>query len=231
MGWFLSLSGVIGKTEAQVADSLRKYAESVGGGISKEAVDSENENCCSIVEENGNSTVFNPYAFMEWDDSSQFISQDLNATVFSFHIHDSDLWMYIMYVNGEQVDQFNPVPDYWEENVSDEEIESWRGNATTIAKYIPSIKKEDIENYLVRWDLDAEEATKAYPDDEYTQEEYQLFDFMKTLKLPNPVGEDGTPTGVLYKLWTNKLPLKSQNQPSTKELQGKEKLRPWWKFW
>lgn len=83
----------------------------------------------------------------------------------------------------------------------------------------------------MRWNLDAEETTKAYPDDEYKPDEYQLFDFMKKLNLPNPMNEDGTPKGAFYKLWTNKLPLKSQNPVSTNLSQSKEKVRPWWKFW
>jgi hypothetical protein len=32
--------------------------------------------------------------------------------------------MYILYNNGQIIDQFNPIPDYWDENISDEEMES-----------------------------------------------------------------------------------------------------------
>jgi hypothetical protein len=75
-------------------------------------------------EENGNVSVFYPNGFVEWDESSAYISKELKTTVFSFHIHDGDFWMYILYNNGQIIDQFNPIPDYWDENISDEEMES-----------------------------------------------------------------------------------------------------------
>ena len=230
MGNFLALSGVIGKTQNEVFTSLTNYANSVGGGIQQDnTLNSDNDNCCIIDEANGNTTIFYPDGYLEWDDSSEFISRELNATVFSLHIHDGDLWMYLLYNNGKVVDQFNPVPDYWDENITNEEIESWKGNASIVSNYVSYIKAKDIEKYLVRWDLDEEESTKAYPTDEFTKEEWQLVDFMTKLKLPYPLDDNGNPKGQTYKFWTEKLRLK----PATKNLTTKTKteVKPWWKFW
>src|SRR6266496_6193495 len=104
MGMFLSLTSIIGKTQNEVVNSLSNYTKSVGGGLEKEALSIDNDNCCVIEEANGNTTIFNPYAYIEWDKSSEFISKDLNAPVFSFNIHDGDLWMYVLFVNGDTVD-------------------------------------------------------------------------------------------------------------------------------
>jgi hypothetical protein len=160
MGNFLALSSVIGKTKDEVIASLANYAKSVGGGLEREGIVGSDIinywNSCIIEEANGNTSILYPDSFTEWDDSSKFISKELNATVFSFHIHDGDLWMYILFHNGLIVDQFNPIPDYWDDNLSQEEIDSWKGNAQTIVKFIPSIKSSDIDRYLVRWDLDDE---------------------------------------------------------------------------
>jgi hypothetical protein len=230
MGNFLALSGVIGKTQNEVCASLTNYANSVGGGIQQDNThNSDNENCCIVEEANGNTTIFCPYGYVEWDDSSEFISRELNATVFSLHIHDSDLWMYLLYNNGKVVDQFNPVPDYWDENITEEEIESWKGNASVVAKYVSYIKPKDIEKYLVRWDLDEEESTKAYPTDEFTKEEWQLVDFVTKLKLPYPLDDNGNPKGQTYKFWTEKLRLKPETKNLTKKTVKNDK--PWWKFW
>jgi Asp-tRNA(Asn)/Glu-tRNA(Gln) amidotransferase C subunit len=234
MGMFLSLTSVIGKTQNEVVHSLTNYAKSVGGGLEKESLSIDNENCCVIEDGNGNTTIFNPYAYLEWDKSSEFISKDLNAPVFSFHIHDGDLWMYVFFVNGVTVDQFNPIPDYWDENISEEEIESWKGNAAIIVKYLSNVNQVDIEKYLIRWDLDAEETEKTYPDDEFTNEDWQLLDFMKKLRLPYPLDDNGTPKGQVYKLWTNELRIKIQpssanaNKPTETADNAK---KPWWKFW
>ena len=230
MGNFLALSGVIGKTQNEVFTCLTNYANSVGGGIQQDNIlNSDNDNCCIIDEANGNTTIFYPDGYLEWDDTSEFISRELNATVFSLHIHDGDLWMYLLYNNGKVVDQFNPVPDYWDENITDKEIESWKGNASIIANYVLYIKPKDIEKYLVRWDLDEEESTKAYPTDEFTKEEWQLVDFMTKLKLPYPFEDNGNQKGQTYKFWTEKLRLK----PATKNLTttAKSNDKPWWKFW
>lgn len=42
MGLFLSLTGVIGKTQQEVANSLARYATNVGGGLEKEVLAMEN---------------------------------------------------------------------------------------------------------------------------------------------------------------------------------------------
>lgn len=236
MGNFIAISGIVGKKQQEVLASLTNYARSVNGGVQQEQnINSDDENCCIIEEANGNTTVFYPDGYIEWDDSSAFISKELNATVFSFHIHDGDLWMYLLYNNGQIVDQFNPVPDYWDENLSDEEIASWKGNASTLTKYIDYIKTSDIENYLVRWDLEKEESSKAYPTDEFTKEEWQLTDFMNKIRLPYPLDDDGNPKGQTYKLWTDKLKLKGQQTGRRSEIRsdenGNNDRKPWWKFW
>ena len=236
MGIFLSLSGVIGRTQNEVVTSLTDYAKSVGGGLELDNLLSPNDdNCCVIEETNGNTTIFNPYGYLEWDKSSEFISKELKAPVFSCHIHDGDLWMYVLYKDGEIVDQFNPIPDYWDDNMSEEEIESWQGNASTIANLIPSLKITEIEKYLVRWDLETEEIGKAYAEDEFTNEDWQILDFLKKLGLPYPLDENGNAKGQVYKLWTRefRLPQKANNsspvRPIVKELNKNEK--PWWKLW
>lgn len=234
MGMFLSMTSVVGKTKAEVVNSLSNYAKTVGGGLEKENLSIDNNNCCVIEEYNGNTTVFNPYAYLEWDKSSEFISRDLNAPVFSFHVHDGDLWMYVLFVNGETVDQFNPIPDYWEENISEEEIQSWSGNARMIANYVRSVNPTDIERYLVRWGLDDEENKKAYADDEFAQEDWQLLDFMRKLGLPYPLNDDGTPKEETFKLWTKELPLNPPTQQREKQSatsNGNSLHKPWWKFW
>jgi hypothetical protein len=110
MGNFLAISSIIGKTKNEVITSLTNYAISVNGGLQEESnIDSSTDNCCIIDEENGNVSVFYPNGYLEWDDSSAYLSKELNATVFSFHIHDGDFWMYVLYNNGQIIDQFNPI--------------------------------------------------------------------------------------------------------------------------
>ncbi|MBX2924362.1 MAG: hypothetical protein KF746_19325 [Chitinophagaceae bacterium] len=136
----------------------------------------------------------------------------------------------VLYKDGEVIDQFNPIPDYWDANISDEEIGSWKGNAKTIAELFPFIKTSDIDKYLVRWDLEEEEPSKAYSTDEFTKEDWQLVDFMTKLKLPYPIDDNGNPKGQTYKLWTSQLKLVTQQSKSELKHETKSK-KPWWKFW
>jgi hypothetical protein len=53
--------------------------------------------------------------------------------------------------------------------------------------------------------LEKEDIPKAYPTDEFAQEDWQLLDFMKKLKLPYPIDDDGNPKGQVYKLWTSQF--------------------------
>lgn len=78
----------------------------------------------------------------------------------------------------------------------------------------------------MRWDTDADESEKAYPDDAYEQEDWQLLDFMKKLGLPYPLHDDGATKGETYKLWTGELRL----QEGVAKKAGKG-AKPWWKFW
>jgi hypothetical protein len=231
MGTFLSLTSVVGKTQTEVANSLRNYALSVGGGLEKEDLPVEHDNCCVLKEANGNTSIFYPHGYLEWDASAAFISRELGAPVFSFHIHDGDLWMYLLFVNGNIVDQFNPLPDYWDDNLSKQEMQSWKGNAKLVSSYFNHLQPASIEKYLVRWDLEAEETIKAYAADEFEQEDWQLLDFMKKLQLPYPLKDDGTANGEGYKLYTKELKLGTVSKYSKARLAKDNEGKPWWKFW
>ena len=122
--------------------------------------------------------------------------------LFSLHIHDGNLWMYVLYENGEIVDQFNPVPDYWQE-LDEAERLSWRGNVSEIVKRVPHLKQEQIANYLVQWGdevFESDERKKAYPTDQYYYgDDWQLVDFMKQLKLDFPIDDRGEPHGITFR--------------------------------
>lgn len=231
MGTFLSLTSVVGKTQTEVANSLRNYALSVGGGLEKEDLPVDHDNCCVLKEADGNTSIFYPYGYGEWDASTAFISKELSAPVFSFHIHDGDLWMYLLFANGNVADQFNPLPDYWDDNISKEEMQSWKGNAKLVSSYFSHIQPASIEKYLVPWDLESEGTNKAYAADEYEQEDWQLLDFMKKLQLPYPLTDEGNANGEVYKLYTKELKPGTISKYSKATLAKDNEDKSWWKFW
>lgn len=223
VGLFLSMSGVIGKTKVDVEKCLKEFTKNNGGEFKQENLDNENEKFCVLNEKNGNVTIFYPSGYNESGDISKYLSEKLNCPVFFFHIHDGDLWLYFLYNKGELVDQFNPIPDYWDDSLSKTEIDEQKGNPQIVAELVPNVKKENIANYYVRWDLEAE-PFKAYSQDEFTNEDWQVVDFMNKIGLEYPISDNGTALGTVYKFW---IP-----EPTEK---NKEKKSPtskkWWKFW
>src|SRR5262249_21163919 len=150
------------------------------GSLEEEDLTIEDDGCLAVSEGVGGVTVLYPGDFIDWDSAAQYLSKRLRKPVFSFHIHDGDLWMYLLYANGELVDQFNPLPDYWQE-LQDEERRSWRGNAAEVARRVPGLTPQQIANYLVPWGdevFEASERKKAYPTDQYHYgDDWQLIDF------------------------------------------------------
>ena len=202
MGLFLSMSGVVGGKEDSVVNALRNYAEVKDGSLQEAKLTTEDEGCLITSEGTGGVTVFYPSDFFEWDSAAEYLSHQIRKPVFSFHIHDGDLWMYLLYENGKIIDQFNPVPDYWQE-LDDEERRSWQGSATTVAQRVPGLEPDQIARYLVQWGdevFESAERKKAYPADEFFRgDDWQLVDFMCKLGLEYPLDDKGAVHGHTYR--------------------------------
>jgi hypothetical protein len=201
MGLFLSMSGVVGGDKQSVVKALRAYAESKQGSIVEEAHPGADDDCLVLAVGTGGVTVVYPGNFLEWDDASQELSRQTGNPVFSFHIHDGDLWMYLLFKDGEVVDCFNPIPDYWQE-VDDRERHAWRGDSAVLAEHVPGLQPEQIVNYLMNWNDDllmSDVRRKAYPNDEFFYgDDWQLVDFMSRVGLVYPSDDDGGTHGDTY---------------------------------
>jgi hypothetical protein len=72
------------------------------------------------------------------------LSSKLKTAVIAMMVHDSDIFVYLIYENGELIDQFDSKPDYFGP-VSEAQKQEWRGN---FAKLIPyANKKASIQNF------------------------------------------------------------------------------------
>lgn len=225
MGLFLAVSGVIGASSPEVQEALRKYAQENNGVFQLEKGTTDDQDIGVITCEGEDTTVLYPSGFDNWDDVSQFISKELSRTVFSFHIHDGDFWMYVIFDKGEEVGNFNPLPEYWGE-LPDEDKEKWKGDPDIVAELVSGVSPEFISKYLVEWDLERQdEIAKAYPDDEFTVFDcWQMCDFMRRIGLEYPMSDDGTILVDTFRFCMNERILQ---KPQSTEAENK----PWWKFW
>jgi hypothetical protein len=124
MGLFLAAAGIAGVAQAEVVASLGRYSAANANDMRPDPGASTEDSDVLVVYEGSPArvSVFYPKDVMDWDDISRHLSEDLKAPVFSFHIHDEDLWMYLFFVLGEERDKFNPIPKYWDDN---EPAEPW----------------------------------------------------------------------------------------------------------
>jgi hypothetical protein len=199
MGLFLSMSGIIGAKQTEAENALKELAATHGGRFEPTTKKSPLWEVLVLCESNGNTTVVYPGEFSNWDDAAAYLSRSLDSPVFSFHIHDDDLWMYVLFVAGEAVDHFNPIPDYWDDNLAEDERRRWAGNAATIGRFCRHVREETIRKYLVQWDLDDDKPGRAYDDDEYVYNDcWQMADFMKKVGLRYPISAEGVPLGQTY---------------------------------
>jgi hypothetical protein len=204
VGEFLAMSGVSKASRRDVLRCLEEFTLSHNGKLAAAPGGEPYERLILTGEDFGPITVMYPGDFFGWDEASRYLSEALGVPVISLHIHDGDLWMYVLYRDGEEVDQFNPIPDYWTEKLTPEERSSWAGDANVVAENWEGVDAASIEKYLVTWDLDDDEPGKAYEEDGHAIGDcWQLADFMRKLGLIYPVDDRGRAAGETYTFETS----------------------------
>ena len=173
MGTFLNASGITGVSRGEVDTALERLVTS---DSFKNHVDWDS---LAYAELSGNTTVLYVGLPEPPDEISQALSSDLQKTVFSFHLHDDDLWTFVMFANGTELTRFNPWPDYWT-RISDAESRRWAGDPGVVATALGGIDVSSIERYFIRWTDDVlKTRSLAYPDDRAgAGDGWQLLDFM-----------------------------------------------------
>ncbi|MBW2735493.1 MAG: hypothetical protein JRH20_24170 [Deltaproteobacteria bacterium] len=197
MGLFLTMSSVVGADISPVVSALARYADANQGTFHPQAFDPDDDSGMFVSQSQAGTTVLHPPGFYFLGALSEFLSADLQAPAFSFHIHDGAFWMYLLFDKGKMADQFNPIPDYFE-CVTPEERGRWLGNPQEVAKRVPGVLEDSIEKYLVQWGEGLSDE-KAYEDDLYGYcDELQLEDFLKRVGFEYPYDDDGNPHGSGY---------------------------------
>jgi len=193
------MAGVIGANEEAVQAALSSFAASRNGSFAKKKENTDKPNTLILLENKQRCSVLYPWEFFDWDEASQFISSDLRVPVFSLHIHDEDLWMFILFDKGEQVAQFNPLPEYWDDNISEEERVAWAGDPASVAARVPGISVASISPYFRHWEFGDDNPGKAFPDDQYQFHDcWQMCDFIRKIGLIYPLDDAGKGLGEAY---------------------------------
>lgn len=217
MGLFLSLAAVVGASSSQVVECLKLYATERKGQFYTVEAHQQDALLGAISSLESNTSVLFPAAFLDWDDCGQFLSGQLKTSVFAFHIHDDDMWMFRLFQNGQETARFNPIPDYWGE-LSKSERSSWFPDPKVVAAAVPGAQAEILSLYLIEWKSDGAKHGPAVAGDLYCTEDcWQMCDFLRQLGFVYPMDDGVDPD--LFQL-TVQVP----------ELQ-QVRRKPWWKFW
>jgi len=186
MGLFLAMSSVSGGRHAEVEARVTAYVVNRKGSFEPATSELPEDQQAWLLESPGGTTIVYPEGFTKWDELSAKLSADLQKPVFSFHIHDGDLWMFLLFVGGKEVLRFNPLPDYWGELTPEERV-TWLPSADDVARYVPGVQSQQLAPYLIEWPPDGLPG-KARPDDEFGFIDWQVVDFMRQLGIdyPNP---------------------------------------------
>lgn len=143
---------------------------------------------CQYMENVNGAGIFFNDGCIGYDSLAKAISMESGKACLLLYIYDGDYWGYWLYDHEKCVDQFVPVPDYFEEP-SEEELEKSKGDAEIIAKYF-HVEKTAIERYLVRWS-DELMGEKAYEEDEFGYgDDWQAADFLGKLGYSWPSDEE-----------------------------------------
>jgi hypothetical protein len=178
------MSSAVGGRRAEMEAYVAAYAATRNGSLDQASGGVPEDQEARLLETDGGATIVYPDGFTEWDELSAKLSCDLKKRVFSFHIHDGDLWMFVLFVDGREVAKFNPVPDYWEELEPDERAK-WLPSADDVTRHVPGIRSERLAPYLVEWPEDGLPG-KAQPEDEFGFIDWQVVDFMRQLRFGFP---------------------------------------------
>jgi len=179
MGLFLNVLIVRDSKEKNVKQILEKMGDSYSGwNLIPED--------CKCQEFSGGTAVLLNEMCASYDGLPRMLSEELCHPVMLCYIYDGDFWGYSLYDNGMELDNFNPIPDYFGD-VSEREKKQMAGNSRLIAEYF-NVKEDRIKNYLQQWTdelLDSDEKIRAYEEDEFCiGEDWQMADFMKALGFP-----------------------------------------------
>lgn len=199
MGLFLSMTGLASISHDAAERALRQYVSESNGTMEMARFDPESDRQLVLHESPaGHVTILYPWTFYGWDMASRRLSEITHNPAISMHIHDGDLWMYVLFDRGKEVAWFNPIPDYWDDSISDEERPKWKGDADAVACRWPKLSADAIRGYLSPWNLETD-GEKVRATDEFAANDcWQLIDFMTQLGLSYPVSSNGVAVGSTF---------------------------------
>ncbi len=238
MGFFMTLSAVMGKTQIETETILRNHLTASDGYLNEIPLDNSTENSCIISQEKEGTCVVYPgnLDFSETHNYSLHISKELECTVLSFVIYPDEHWSFVAYQNGHFKGMFQPFQNA-----------SMNISLTVLKELLPNTQIETIQNYIQSWNAETSNQ-KAYPDDENNFEPWQFTDFLEKIGVEYPLKSRDTFRGKAFDFYASGQPLSFEEEMAIAKEDGTlgqiqtelnpkpeqkspSKNKPWWKVW
>jgi hypothetical protein len=205
VGYFLSVSAFRGTEVGALRDAIAAYAGE--HGVSVAPVDGRDDDHRDISLFAGDwAVVLWPEHFNVHDvPACARLSADLGTLVSAIHTFDGDYWVHNVFRDGERLDRFASMPDYF----TDTGATRWAGDPARVAAAFGRAP-EQVAPYYVHQSVHAEEpAGKAFGDDEFDLDNMWVFaDLWRRLGIAYP--EDMGATAACLRLaegWEDRLPV------------------------
>ena len=139
--------------------------------------------CRFVSNDKGVQVLFNDWC-SGYEEMAEVLSKEIGRDVLLLYIYDGDFWGYFFCENGVMLDQFMPIPDYFDEK---NPVPDASGNAALIAERF-HVPEGDVAPYLTSWALDdLDGAETAFKEDEFPFGDcWQMVDFAAKLGWPWP---------------------------------------------
>ncbi len=184
MGLFLSILAIKNKSEEEVENAIKASKNDLKFVGKESANEITGQPFLYEIEKKQKewTLVFLPES--ETEKIAELVSNNLKGMVFFFHLHDGSYWMFELYDSGKKKDQFNPMPDDYQE-VSDEEKKALKGQPKLLSETF-KVPESKIKPYLQFWE-DVEDDKKAFSTDEFPiKNEWSFVDFMQKFNIKYP---------------------------------------------
>ncbi len=199
MGGFLASSAVrdrpVKKVASQIQSCVSKHGVACKPVTSGPVVDATDVRIFAPT--NSWTVVLWPEYFNIHDiEVCKELSAALRTTISTVHVYDGDYWTHVLLRDGEALDHFASMPNYFDEEDGEDGDEAephgaararkWAGDASVVAKALSLPSPDAITPYFVSVDEDTDDE-KAFPEDEFELSDFWVFtDFWRKTGVAYP---------------------------------------------
>jgi hypothetical protein len=179
VGYFLAVSAFHRRSPDDVQGALTAYAATNGVVVQRVTAGTPDQHHDVLLFPTSGewTVVLWPEAFNVHDiPACEVLSRELDTKASAVHVYDSDYWAHSVFASGVRLDRFVSWPSYFadDEQEADRVAAEWQGSPAVLADAF-GVDASVLAPYLRRVDVPNPPSSKAFPDDEFTVDNFWVF--------------------------------------------------------